>query len=69
MKKYIIAPERCRWEEVEAMSHEAAYAAVCCWYGPERRVAVIDAESGETAIFTRSIDRCGNLKEIRRWKA
>lgn len=69
MKKYIIAPERDRFSEVSASNAEMAYRGVCCWYNPGRRVAVIDAETMETVIFTRTLDENGNLSEVRRWKA
>ena len=66
MKKYYIAPENCRWTETEAATAEAAYTAVCCWYMPDTRIAVIDAETGQAAIFTRTLDRAGNLTAINR---
>lgn len=69
MKKYIIAPERDRFSEVIASNAEMAYRGVCCWYNPGHRVAVIDAETMETVIFTRTLDENGNLSEVRRWRA
>lgn len=64
MKKYYIAPENCRWIETEAATAEAAYTAVCCWYMPDTRIAVIDAETGRAVIFTRTLDENGNLTAI-----
>lgn len=64
MKKYYIMPERCRWTETEAPSAEAAYTSICCWYDPDTRIAVIDAETGQAAVFTRAQDMAGNLTEI-----
>ena len=64
MKKYIIMPEGCRWSETTATSAEMAYRGACCWYSPRTRIAVRDAETGETAIFTRRLDNAGNLLEV-----
>lgn len=66
MRKYYICPEGCKWTETEAATAEAAYCAVSCWYGIETRIAVIDAETGQAAIFTRALDAAGNLTEINR---
>ena len=64
MRKYLIMPERCSWDEVEATSAEMAYSAVCCWYRPSQPVAVLDIETGKTVIFTRKLDEAGNLVNV-----
>ena len=64
MSKYIIAPEGCKWSEREAANHKAAYCFECSWYSPKTRTAVIDAETGETKIFTRELEPNGNLKQV-----
>ena len=64
MRKYYILPEGCKWTETEAANAEAAFSAVCCWHNIKTRIAVIDAETGQAAIFNRKIDSAGNLQEI-----
>ena len=66
MRKYYIAPENCRWMEVEAATAEMAYSGICCWFMSDTRIAVIDAETGQAEIFTRTLDRTGNLTAINR---
>lgn len=61
MAKYYIAPEGCRWTETEAATPETAYSTICCWYMPDTRIAVIDAQTGQAHIFTRELDSAGNL--------
>ena len=65
MRKFIVVPEGCRWSEVEAMKAESAYRGVCCWYNPDKRVAVIDPATGNTLIFTRELDKAGNLVKVK----
>ena len=59
-------PENSRFYTVEAMTAETAYCAVCCWYSPEKPVAIMDAATGATVIYTRQLDRAGNLVQIRK---
>ena len=66
MRKYYILPECCKWTEAEATSAEAAYSSICAWYDTNTRIAVIDAETGQAAIFTRELDAAGNLTETKR---
>ena len=66
MRKYYILPERCKWTETEAASAEAAYSTICAWYDTNTRIAVIDAETGQAAVFTRTLDAAGNLLKINR---
>lgn len=61
MKRYIVMPEKCRFYTVDAMTAENAYCAIACWYDPKKPVAIMDAESGKTVIFTRQLDGDGNL--------
>ena len=61
MNKYIIAPEGCNWTEQEAETPEAAYSLNCSWYKPGRRIAVIDAATGQACIFTRENGANGNF--------
>lgn len=66
MKKYYICPDGSKWTQTEAASAETAYCAACVWYSPETRIAVIDAEAGQAAVFTRTLDRAGNLTAVNR---
>lgn len=65
MKKYIIAPEGCRWTAAPATSPESAYMSICCFYLPETRIAVIDPDTMKAAIYTRELDHNGNLLEVK----
>lgn len=64
MKHYQVMPEGCKPLEVQAASAEMAYRGVCSWYNPGKRVAIMDAATGETVIFFRKLDSAGNLLEI-----
>lgn len=66
MKQFIVMPEKCRFYTVEAMTAESAYRGVCCWYSPKTPVAIMDSETGATIIFTRELDKAGNLDKIRK---
>ena len=50
---------------VMASSAETAYNAVSCWFLPNTQVIVIDRETREAFIFTRELDRDGNLVVVR----
>lgn len=65
MSKYLIMPEGGTWTEAEAATAAAAYAAMCYWHSDNRRIAVMNTETGEAAIFTRTLDKAGNLQAIR----
>ena len=64
MRKFIVAPEGCRRSEVEAMTAESAYRGVCSWYSPNKRIAIIDPATGNTLIYTRELDKAGNLVKV-----
>ncbi len=64
MDSYIVMPERGNWTEIEATNHEMAYRGVCCWYNPNRKVIVINKSTKEAKIYTREIDKKGNLIKI-----
>ena len=63
-KPYIIAPEGCRWSVVPATSPELAYSSICSFYLPETQIAVIDPDTMKAKIYTRTLDRAGNLLSI-----
>lgn len=64
MSKYILAPEGCKWSTCEAANHETAYQLNCSWYKPDTRTAVIDPSTGLTRIYTRELDKAGNLAQV-----
>lgn len=63
-KPYIIAPEGCRWSVAPATSPELAYSSICSFYLPETQIAVIDPDTMKAKIYTRTLDRAGNLLTI-----
>lgn len=64
MARFIVMPEHCRWTEVEANSAEIAYRSECSWYMPGKRIAVYNAATGETIIYTRRLDVDGNMIKL-----
>lgn len=50
MNTYIIMPEKGNWTEIETTSSKMAYRGVCCWYNPNRKVAVINKSTGGNLI-------------------
>ena len=64
MNSYIVMPERGNWTEIEATGFEMAYRGVCCWYMPDRKVAIMNMSTKETKIYTRELDKHGNLIKI-----
>ena len=65
MKTFTIMPEGCRWYNVTATTAQMAYSSVCCFFNSSRKIAIRDAETGLTQIFTRRIDINGLLVEIK----
>lgn len=63
-KPYIIAPEGCRWSVAPATSPELAYSSICSFYLPGTQIAVIDPDTMKAKIYTRTLDRAGNLLSI-----
>lgn len=68
MNKYLaIIPRSDDWEIVEAGSSETAYAMICSWYMPNKKIIIINLKTKETDIFTRELDSNGNLIRIHKW--
>jgi hypothetical protein len=63
-KLYMIFPDGCKTISVKAASHEMAYCAICCWYAAEKKVAVLDMEKGTAKVYSRELDKAGNLIRI-----
>lgn len=66
MKKFLIMPERGILYTVESMTAEAAYRDECCWFPAEKRIGIMDIETGHTDFFWRELDGAGNLVKIRK---
>ena len=63
-KLYQVFPDGCRMFETVATTPENAYACVACWYSTNKKIAIVDTETKETHIYTRELDRAGNLVRI-----
>lgn len=61
MTKFIIAPEGQGWYTVKAKNAATAYSMECCWFSPNLKIAVINTETSEVSIYTRKLDKNGNL--------
>ena len=68
MNKYLaVIPRSDDWEIVEAGNSKIAYAMICNWYMPNKKIIIINLKTKETNIFTRELDSNGNLIRIRKW--
>ena len=63
-KRFLYMAEGGRLNYLDCTSAEMVYHCVCCFYMPSTKVVVIDTETNEASIFTRTIDKNGNLIEI-----
>lgn len=64
MKRFLYIAEGGRLNYLDCTSAEMVYRCVCCFYMPSTKVVVIDTETNEASIFTRTIDKNGNLIEV-----
>ena len=64
MKRFLYIAEGGRLNYLDCTSAEMVYRCVCCFYMPSTKVVVIDIETNEASIFTRTIDKNGNLIEV-----
>lgn len=64
MKRFLYIAEGGRLNYLDCTSAEMVYRCVCCFYMPSTKVIVIDTETNEASIFTRTIDKNGNLIEV-----
>lgn len=64
MKLFRIFPDRCRQFETIANTPEMAYCGVCCFYSADKKIAVMDIESGDIKVYSRVLDKKGNLLRI-----
>jgi hypothetical protein len=61
MKRFLYIAEGGRLNYLDCTSAEMVYRGVCCFYKPSTKVIVIDTKTNEASIFTRTIDKNGNL--------
>lgn len=64
MKRFLYIAEGGKLNYLDCTSAEMVYRCVCCFYMPSTKVVVIDTETNEASIFTRTIDKNGNLIEV-----
>lgn len=64
MTKFIIAPEKCNWYTTEAKNSAGAYCKECNWFSSHVKIAVINTETSEVSVYTRELDKDGNLITI-----
>lgn len=64
MKRFLYIAEGGRLNYLDCTNAEMVYRCVCCFYMPSTKVIVIDTETNEASIFTRTIDKNGNLIEV-----
>ena len=64
MKRFLYIAEGGKLNYLDCTSAEMVYRCVCCFYMPNTEVVVIDTETNEASIFTRTIDKNGNLIEV-----
>ena len=63
-KRFLYMAEGGRLNYLDCTSAEMVYRCVCCFYKPSTKVIVIDTETNEASIFTKIIDKNGNLIEV-----
>ena len=65
-RKFIAAARNCSWREVMATSAEMAYRKIASDYLPMVTVYILDPMEHRYDVFTRKLDKFGNLIEIGR---
>lgn len=65
MKKFFYMAQGGRLNEMECTTAEMVYRAICCFYMPSTPIIIVDQETNESFIFTRKIDKNGNLISIK----
>ena len=64
MKRFLYIAEGGKLNYLDCTNAEMVYRCVCCFYMPNTKVVIIDTETNEASIFTRTIDKNGNLIEV-----
>lgn len=66
MNRYVVMPEDGRWFEIEATTPEMAYRGCCSYVMPSTRTAILDPVTKHVDVYTRRLDRHGNLIAVNR---
>ena len=61
IKRFMYVAEKGNINFMDSVSAEMVYRSVCCFYQPYIKIVIIDTETHEASIFTRKLDRNGNL--------
>ena len=64
MKRFLYMAEGGRLNYLDADSSEMVYRCVAYFYNPSTKIIVIDTETNIANIYTRKIDKNGNLISI-----
>lgn len=64
MKRFLYIAEGNKLYTVDAPNAEMAYKNLCGWYNPTTKIIIIDLETKYTHIFSRELDKNGNLISI-----
>ena len=64
MKRFLYMAEGGRLNYIDSVSSEMVYSSIAYFYNPSTKVVVIDTETNEASIFTRILDKNGNLIDI-----
>lgn len=61
IKRFMYVAECGNLQYMDSVSAEMVYRSISYFYMPSVRIIIIDAETHEASIFTRKLDRNGNL--------
>jgi hypothetical protein len=61
IKRFMYVAECGSLQYMDSVSAEMVYRSISCYYMPSVRIIIIDTETHEASIFTRKLDRNGNL--------
>lgn len=64
MKRFLYMAEGNKLHTVDAPNAEIAYRSLCVWYNSTTKIIIIDPETKYTHIFSRELDKNGNLISI-----
>lgn len=66
MKRFLYMAEggRLNYLDADFSESEMVYRCVACFYNPSTKIIVIDSETNIANIYTRKIDKNGNLISI-----
>ena len=64
MKRFLYMAEGNKLYTIDAPNAEMAYRSLCEWYNSTTKIIILDPESKYTHIFSRELDKYGNLISI-----